>query len=68
MEDASKDILQRYGAKQEDLSGRIEKELKEIQQAICLVHVVPNVPPSSHITELGDEPTQLRRLADAIED
>jgi hypothetical protein len=47
MEDASKDILQRYGAKQEELYGRIEKELKEIQQAIHLVCAVPTVPSSS---------------------
>jgi hypothetical protein len=34
MEDASEDILQRHGVKQEMLYERIEKELKEIQQAI----------------------------------
>jgi hypothetical protein len=28
MEDASKDILQRYGEKKEDLYGRIKKKLK----------------------------------------
>jgi hypothetical protein len=31
MKDASEDILQRYGAKQEDLYGRVEKGLKEVQ-------------------------------------
>jgi hypothetical protein len=31
MEDASEDLLQRYGLKQEELYVRIEKELKEIQ-------------------------------------
>jgi hypothetical protein len=67
MEDASEDILQRYGAKQEELYGRVEKELKEIQQAIQLIHAVPTAPSSSQIAELGDEPTQLRRLADATE-
>jgi hypothetical protein len=50
MEDASKNILQRYGAKQEDLYGRVEKELKEVQQAIFLVRAVPTAPSSSHIT------------------
>jgi hypothetical protein len=64
MEDASKDILQRYGVKQEEMYGRVEKKLKEVQQAICLVHVVPT---ASQTTELGDEPAQLRRLADATE-
>jgi hypothetical protein len=64
MKDASEDILQRYGAKQNELYGRIEKELNEVQQAIRFIHVVPTTP---HIAELGDEPTQLRRLADATE-
>jgi hypothetical protein len=31
MEDSSKDILQRYGVKQEEMYGKVEKELKEIQ-------------------------------------
>jgi hypothetical protein len=31
MEDSSEDILKRYGAKQEELYGRVEEELKEIQ-------------------------------------
>jgi hypothetical protein len=34
MEDASEDLLQRYGAKQDELYGRIEKELSEVQEAI----------------------------------
>jgi hypothetical protein len=67
MEDASKDILQRYGAKQDELYGRIEKVLKELQQDICLVRAVPIAPSSPQITELGDEPTQLRILIDATE-
>jgi hypothetical protein len=41
MEDASEDILQRHGAKQEEIYGRVEKELKEVQQDIHLVHAVP---------------------------
>jgi hypothetical protein len=36
MEDSSKDIFQRYGANQEELYERVEKELKEIQQVIDL--------------------------------
>jgi hypothetical protein len=42
-------------------------ELKEVQQVVRLVHTVPNMPYSSQTTELGDEPTQLRRLIDATE-
>jgi hypothetical protein len=70
MEDASEDMLQRYGEKQEELYGRIERELKEVQQAVHLVCAVPTAPPapsSSQTVELGDEPAQLRRLVDATE-
>jgi hypothetical protein len=67
VEDASEDILQCYGAKQETLHERIEKEIKERQKAIHLRHKVPTVPSSLKIVELGDETTILRRLADAIE-
>jgi hypothetical protein len=64
MEDAFEDILQIYGAKQEEMYGRVNKELKEVQQDICLVHIVPI---ASQTAELGDEPAQLRRLVDATE-
>jgi hypothetical protein len=46
---------------------RIEKELKDIQQAIQSSCAVSTVPSSIENIELGDEPTQLRRLADATE-
>jgi len=55
MENTSEDILQRYGENQEDLYGRVKKELKEIHQAIQLIRTVPTAPSSSQITELGDE-------------
>jgi hypothetical protein len=67
MEDASEDILKRHGVKQKMLYERIEKELKDMQQAIHSSHAVPTVPSSSKIVELGNEPVQLRRLADATE-
>jgi hypothetical protein len=41
MEDASKDILYRYGKNNEELYGRIENELKEVQQDFHLVHAIP---------------------------
>jgi hypothetical protein len=65
MEESFKDILQRYGTKNEDLYGKVEKELKEVQHVICLVCAVPIVPSSSQTAELGDELAQLRRLSDA---
>jgi hypothetical protein len=43
----------------------IENALKEIQKAIHSSHAVPTASSSSKIVELGDEPTQLRRLEDA---
>jgi hypothetical protein len=59
IEDASEDILYRHEAKQETLYDRIEKNLKDIQQAIHSSRVVPTAPPSVESVELGDEPTQL---------
>ena len=67
MEDASEDLLQRYGAKQEELYERVKKELKEIKQAIQLIYAVPTAPSLSQVAELGYEPAQLRRVADATE-
>jgi hypothetical protein len=51
----------------ETLYGRLEKELKDIQQAIHSSCAVPTTPYSMENVELGDEPTQLRRLEDATE-
>jgi hypothetical protein len=59
MEDVSKYLLQIYGVKQEELYVRVEKELKEIQRAIQLSHIVPTAPSLSETVELGDDPTQL---------
>jgi hypothetical protein len=53
MEDASEDILQRYGVKKEELYGRIEKELKEVQQAIRLVMQYLLFPPHHIIQNWG---------------
>jgi hypothetical protein len=67
MEDASEDILHRYGEKKDELYGKIEREMKNVHQFIRLARAVPTAPSSSQTTELGDEPTQLRRLVDATE-
>jgi hypothetical protein len=67
IEYASEDILERYGAKRETFYEIIEKELKDIQQAIHSRHAVPTVPSSSNIAELGDEAAQLQRLEDVRE-
>jgi hypothetical protein len=44
---------------------RIETELRGVQQALHSSRAMSTVPPSSKEQELGDEPSQLRRLADA---
>jgi hypothetical protein len=52
------------------LYGRIERELKEVQQAIRLVRAVTialSALSLSQTAEFGDEPAQLRRLADSTE-
>jgi hypothetical protein len=67
VEDASEDILQRQGVKKETLYEKIEKQLKDIHQALQSSHTVSTEPPSVENVELGDEPTQLRRLAYATE-
>jgi predicted nucleic acid-binding Zn-ribbon protein len=46
---------------------RIEAELKEVQQALYSSRIVSTALLASEAVELGDEPTQLRRIADAIE-
>jgi hypothetical protein len=46
---------------------RIEAELKGVQQALYSSHTVSTAPLSSGGIEVGDEPAQLRRIADATE-
>jgi hypothetical protein len=46
---------------------KIEAELKAIQQAIYLSRIVSTASLSLESAELGDEPTQLRRIEDATE-
>jgi hypothetical protein len=65
--DASQDILQKHEAKQEEMYDRIEVELRGVQQALQSSRAVSTAPPPSEAPELGDEPAQLRRLADATE-
>jgi uncharacterized protein YbbK (DUF523 family) len=65
--DTSEDILQWNEAKKETMYDRIEAELKGVQQALYSSHAVSTMPSSSEGIEVGDEPAQLRRLADATE-
>jgi hypothetical protein len=43
----------------------IKADLKKVHQALYSSHVVYIASSSSEVVELGDEPTQLRRIADA---
>jgi hypothetical protein len=65
--DALQDILQKHEAKKEEMYDRIEVELRGEQQAIKSSHAVSTTPPTSEAPELGDDHSQLRRLADATE-
>jgi hypothetical protein len=65
--DASQDILQKHEAKKEEMYDRIEVELRGVQQALHSSRIVSTATPPSEAPELGDEPTQLHRLADVTE-
>jgi hypothetical protein len=64
---ASQDILQKQEAEQEEMYDIIEVELRGVQKALQSRRIVSIVPPPSESPKLGDEPTQLHRLADATE-
>ena len=65
--DALEDILQRTEVKQEAMYDRIETELRGVQQALQSNHAVSTIPPPSDETEMGDDPTQIRQIADTTE-
>jgi len=47
---------------------RIEAKLKGVQHALYSSCAVSTMPPPLEGAELGDEPSQLRRLGDSTED
>jgi hypothetical protein len=49
--------------KQDELYDMIEKELSEVHKTICSVCAVPISSSSLETIELGDDPSQLHRLA-----
>jgi hypothetical protein len=67
LNDASLEIAEKQEAKQEEMYDRIEVELRGVQQALQSSRTVSTMPLPSGEQELGDEPAQLRRLADATE-
>jgi hypothetical protein len=67
LNDASLEITEKQGAKQEEMYDRIEVKLQGVQQSLQFSRSVSTAPLPSGEQELGDEPSQLRRLADATE-
>jgi hypothetical protein len=67
LNNASLEIMEKQESKQEEMYGRIEVELRGVQQALQSSRIVSTVPLPSGEPKLGDEPTQLHRLADAVE-
>jgi hypothetical protein len=67
VEDASQNILQKHEAKKDEMYDRINVELRGVQHALQSSHTVSTAPPLLEAPELGDEPTQLCRLADVTE-
>jgi hypothetical protein len=65
--DTSQDVLQKHEAKKEDMYDIIEVELSGVQKALQSICAVSTASPPSEAPKLGDEPTQLCRLVDAIE-
>jgi hypothetical protein len=63
----SEEIFQQSKAKQETMFDRIKADLKGVQQALYSSHIVSTASLSAGDIEVGDEPTQLRRLADSTE-
>jgi hypothetical protein len=61
----SEDLLQINEAKKETMYEKNEAELRGVQQALHSSRAVSTTLPPSEETELGDEPTQLHRLANA---
>jgi hypothetical protein len=64
--DTSEDIIQCNEAKKDIVYDRIATELKGVLQDLYSSRAVSTTPPPSEGEELGDEPAQLRRLADSI--
>jgi hypothetical protein len=65
--DALLEIVEKQEAKHKEMYDRLKVEFQGVKQALQSSCVVYTVPLPSKEPELGDEPTQLHRLADAVE-
>jgi hypothetical protein len=67
LNDASQEIAEKQEAKQEEMYNRIEVKLRGVQQALQSSRAMSTAPLPSGELELGNEPAQLHRLANAVE-
>jgi chromosome segregation ATPase len=67
LNDASLEIADRQEAKQEEIFSRLKGEFQEVQQALQSSRVVSTVPLTIETIGTGDEPTQLRQIAEKVE-
>jgi hypothetical protein len=65
--DDSKEIIEKQEVNQEQMYNRIEIELQGVQQELQSSCVVPTAPLTTGTVEPGDDPAQLRRIADMVE-
>jgi hypothetical protein len=66
LNDASLEIMEKKEAKKEEMYDRLKVKFQGVQQALQSSCAMSTVPLSSGEPELGDEPAQLHRLADAV--
>jgi hypothetical protein len=67
LNDASLEIAEKKGEKKEEMYDSIEVQLQGVQQALQFSGMVSTAPFPSGEPKLGDDPAQLRRLAEIIE-
>jgi hypothetical protein len=66
LNDASLEIVEKQEAKKEEVFTQIKDKLQGVQQALHSSRVVSTAPLSIGTSELGDEPSQLHRIADTV--
>jgi hypothetical protein len=67
LNDDSLEIMEKQEAKQEEMYNKIKVKFRGVQHALQSSRAVPTMPLPLGEPKSGDEPTQLHRLADAVE-
>jgi hypothetical protein len=65
--DASKEIIEKQEAKQEQMYSQIEIALQGVQQALQSSRAISTTPLPEGTTKEGDESVQLRKIVDTVE-